>query len=116
MEHFLGWVFFSILLVGALEYYDSFSFHALSSISDLDSLSLPVRVGVEGVVSSIRVTRTSWTFDLTNGGQLTCYWRNPPSNESVVLPGERYWVRARVEATPRGRLCVVEEVAWRGVG
>ncbi len=108
-----GWVLCILVLGSSLEYFDSTNITFLSNVSEVYGLLLPARVEMEGSVSSIRDSRGSMVFDLVNNGRITCYHRHPSLTFSLF---SRDWVRvvARIEETPMGRLCVVEELRARG--
>lgn len=103
------WIFFLLLIGAGIELYSSHSTVHLPSVAAVFSLPLPVRVEMVGRVENPHFSGTAVVFDLENEGRITCYHRHP----SKVLPlfsGDWMVVRARMEATPKGILCVVEEV------
>lgn len=105
----LQWVVFALACGLALHVYDSHSIAHPSTIQDAYALSLPARVELTGDISNFRISSGAWVFDLVNQGTITCYFRHPPS---TVFPfnHESVRVRGRIDPTPRGRLCVVEEL------
>lgn len=103
------WIVFLVLIGVGIELYSSHSIVHPDSISDVFSLSLPVRVEMEGRVENPRSSGRAVVFELENEGSITCYHRHP-SQIAPLFPGDVMVVRARIEATPKGVLCVVEEV------
>ncbi len=105
----LQWIFLALACGVALHVYDAHSLVRPSTIQDLYSHSPPFRVEVSGELTHFRISGGAWVFDLDNNGTITCYYRHPPSVVSV-FNHDHVTVRGRVDPTPRGRLCVVEEL------
>lgn len=103
------WLFLALACGILLEAWDQSSIHTPSTISDASGLPLPARVVMEGVVKGLRTSGSSWVFELEHNGIITCYFRHPPPT-LVLFANTPIRVRARLEQTPKGRLCVVEEV------
>lgn len=103
------WIFFLVLIGVGIELYSSHSIVHPDSISDVFSLPLPVRVEMIGRVENPHSSGTALVFDLENEGSITCYHRHP-SRVTPLFSGDWMVVRARMEATPKGILCVVEGV------
>ncbi len=106
------WFLVLLCVSGGIELYSSHSIVRPSNLAEVLSLPLPVRVEVEGYVVSPHSSGSALVFDVENEGRLTCYHRHP----SPVFPlfsGDWIRLRARIEATPKGILCVVEEVLPR---
>jgi len=93
-----------------MEVYSSHSVVHPSSIAEVLALPLPVRVEIVGRVVNPRASGPALVFELENEGRMTCYHRHP-SSIFPLLSGDTVWVRARIEATPKGKLCVIEEVS-----
>lgn len=111
----LFWIILLVLVGAGMEMASSHSVYRVEHISDVFSLPLPVRVELVGEISSPHFSGGALVFDLENKGRITCYYRHPPSLLSVFA-GDEYVVRGRIEPTPRGRLCVVEELVAHVVG
>lgn len=111
--HALRWLVLGLALAALLESFDHSSLLALTSLDESQSLALPARVSFIGLVSNVRFSGTALVFDVMNGHTLPCYFRHPP-RELFVFAGESYSIRARLESTPTGMLCVVEEMRSHG--
>ncbi len=110
MEARIAWQFLILVVVVlSLETLSVESVYSLARVSDIFSLSLPARVQLEGSVKSPHFSGTALVFDLENEGRVTCYHRHP-SPHFPLISNDVVRVIARIEQTPRGRLCVVEEV------
>jgi hypothetical protein len=109
------WWFFIAMMMGlSLELSAASSTLVLSSVSGIHSLSfLPQNVQLEGIIQSPHFSGSALVFELENGGRITCYHRHP-SLTIPVFSGDRYRVLARIESTPKGKLCVVEEMVSIG--
>ncbi len=107
----LRWIGLAVACGVMLHVYDAHSTFHPASIQDTFSIPLPARVELLGEVTHFRISSGAWVFDLVNGGTITCYFRHPPS---TIFPLNHEWarIRGRIDPTPRGRLCVVEE--WLG--
>lgn len=92
-----------------MEIYSSHSLVHPTSIAEVYGLPLPVRVEMIGEVVSPRASGPAMVFDLVNEGRITCYQRHP-SPVTPLFAHEWVVVRARIETTPKGKLCVVEEL------
>jgi hypothetical protein len=102
-------VVLALFLGGVLETWNTTSIHSLHSILDAQTILLPARVQVEGEVKNVHYSGTALVFELENNGKITCYWRHP-NPYRIPLAHDKIVVLARIESTPNGRLCVVEEV------
>lgn len=106
----MGWQWLVIgLLAGAgVEWFQSHSIQQVNGLHALQGLPTPSEVMLQGVVSHLQFNRLSWVFDLENAGKITCYWRHPPQIKSFGN-GDFIRIRARMERTPDGLLCIVQE-------
>ncbi|MFH0970915.1 MAG: hypothetical protein V1776_05695 [Candidatus Diapherotrites archaeon] len=110
MFHRGMWWFLLLLCVGVLlEWHQLHATLSISSIDEIWSLPSSSRVQISGVVRSLHYSGTALVFDLVNGGEITCYFRRPPPH-FPLLNGDFLSLIARIDSTPRGKLCVVERV------
>lgn len=107
----LQWIFLALACGIALHVYDSHSLIRPATIQDVYAHSPPFRVEFSGEVNHFRVSSGAWVFDLVNEGTITCYYRHPPSFSSA-FNHEQVTVRGRIDPTPRGILCIVEELIF----
>ncbi|MEK6971000.1 MAG: hypothetical protein AABW68_04940, partial [archaeon] len=63
------WILFFLFLGVGMEYYSASSVVHPSSVGEIFSLSLPVRVEVGGWVENSRLSGGARVFDLVDGGQ-----------------------------------------------
>lgn len=103
------WITLLVCVGVGMDAYSSHALLSLSSVGDVHRLALPVRVEMLGEVMNLRSSGPAAVFDLVNEGRITCYHRHP-SRVVPLFVHDWVRVRARVESTPKGRLCVVEEV------
>ena len=104
-------VFWIVMILGSgwgIEVLQTDSIHPLVHALDLASLSLPSRVSMIAPIARPRSSGPALVFDVPLFA-LTCYFRHPPSSLSV-FSGDIYDIRARIEFTPTGKLCVVQEM------
>ena len=102
------WIVLGLALGAAIEWIEINSWKNINELQALQAMQTPSNVMVHGVISNLRFSRLSWTFDLENAGKITCYWRHPPELKSISN-GDFIRLRVRLERTPNGLLCVVQE-------
>lgn len=106
----VGWLILSLSAGALVEVLDTYSVSSLSSVSDAYALPLPHRVQFSGEILSPRFSSGALLFELKNNGEITCYYRHPPSS-LFVFSHEYYSIRALLVSTSRGRLCTVESMS-----
>ena len=103
------WLVLGLILGLCIEFIEINSWKEAGALHSINSFSTPSNVIVQGIVSNLRMQRLSWVFDIENAGRITCYWRNPPEF-NVFANGDFVRLRARIERTSTGLLCIVREL------
>lgn len=106
----LPWLLLVFALALTLEFLQTGQFYRLSRAEDLNSLVFPARVEFVSIIQNPHASGPARVFDVPVF-HFTCYDRHP-SPAQVVFAGDTYRIRARIEPTPRGLLCIVEEMAF----
>jgi hypothetical protein len=104
------WTAFIALFASAvwIEWSDS-DFVPVSFVSDALSLPSSTRFSVRGEVLNPRLQTNALVFDVSNRGNMTCYYRHPPST-LFLFPHDWVTIRASFVQTIQGRLCVVSSL------
>lgn len=105
----LPWLLLVFSLVLALEFLQTAQFRTLNGLEELNSLAFPARVEFVSAIQNPHASGPARVFDVPSF-LLTCYDRHP-SPAQVLFSGDTFRIRARIVPTPRGLLCVVEEMS-----